>query len=86
MLLGDGFSRNPKHRDALKAALEARNGDLAQMKLVIKGFDVNEHESCEPWDFVSFGCRPRGLRTLGAVARWLTAMGLWTMGLMRACT
>ena len=49
MMLGDGFSRNPRDREALKNALEARNGDLSQMKMLIKGFDVEEHQSCEPW-------------------------------------
>ena len=50
MVLGDGFSRNPEHRDALLRMLDARNGDLKQMKIVIKGFDLDEHQSAEPWD------------------------------------
>jgi hypothetical protein len=50
MRLGDAFSRNPRHRDALFAALEARNGDLRQMRIVIKGFDLEEHRSDEPWN------------------------------------
>ena len=37
MRLGDSLSRNPEHRDALQAALECRNGDLNQMKSVIRG-------------------------------------------------
>ncbi len=50
MRLGDGFSRNPEHRDALMAMLEARNGDLRKMQVVIRGFDLEEHQSSEPWE------------------------------------
>ncbi len=50
MRLGDSFSRNPQHRDVLLGALEARNGDLRQMKAVIRGFDIKEHCSEEPWN------------------------------------
>ncbi len=45
MRLGDVFSRNPRHRDALLAALEARNGELRQQLIVIKEFDFEEHRS-----------------------------------------
>ena len=50
MVLGDSFSRNPEHRDALLAALEARSGDLKQMHEVLKGFDVDELRTTEPWE------------------------------------
>ena len=50
MVLGDSFSRNPEHRDALLSALEARTGDLRQMHAVLKGFDIEELRTTEPWD------------------------------------
>ena len=50
MVLGDSFSRNPEHRDALLAALEARSGDLKAMHTVLKGFDVQELRTTEPWN------------------------------------
>ena len=50
MVLGDSFSRNPEHRDALLSALEARTGDLRRMQEVLKGFDIDELRTTEPWD------------------------------------
>ena len=50
MTLGDAFSRNPEHRVSLLEALEARTGDLRQMHAVLKGFDIDELRTSEPWE------------------------------------
>ena len=43
MYLGDGFRRYPEERDSLLKVLEMRGGELKDMRVIIRGFDVEEH-------------------------------------------